>query len=68
MLIFHFSDEEIDGKVLFDLTYDDIIKLLSEVKNDGTIKLPTIGTRHRFQALLKEYKEKRNSGRETNGK
>ncbi|CAF1114353.1 unnamed protein product [Adineta steineri] len=53
----NFKDNDIDGAAIRGLEDDDILKLLSILNQDGTIKNPTKRTQREFKRILEEYQE-----------
>ncbi len=49
-------DEDIDGVALMGLQDTDIVKLLSKLNEDGTIRTPTMRTQRKFKTILEEYR------------
>jgi len=58
VIFFHtfILDEDIDGIALMGLQDDDILKLLSKLNEDGTIRNPTMRIQRKFQIILEEYR------------
>jgi hypothetical protein len=58
MVLFHtFTlDEDIDGIALMGLRDDEILKLLSKLNDDGTIRRPTMRIQRKFRTILEEYR------------
>ena len=48
-------DEDIDGIALIGLKENDILKLLSTIDEDGTMKISTMRTQSKFKAALEQY-------------
>ncbi|CAM4863546.1 unnamed protein product [Rotaria socialis] len=53
----NFKNEDIDGIALIGLNENDILKLLSTIDEDGTIKNSTMRTQRKFKAALEQYRK-----------